>query len=77
MSVDRSFLVLCALFLIMILTMIGCAKKVVYKEVLVPTKCDIQIPQEPTLNGDVLHDLAESLAHSEKLENSLRFCIGE
>lgn len=61
--------IFCALFLA------GCSQKVVYKEVLVPTKCDIEMPKSPHLSGDVLLDSKAALKHSEILESSLRFCI--
>lgn len=54
---------------------IGCAQRVIYKDVYIPTKCDISIPQSPTLNGDLVSDFAKALQHSEILEKDLEFCV--
>lgn len=63
----------------MCLFYVSCSN-VVYKEVYVPTKCDIEMPDKPpyyepqTLN-DFTQLLASELKYSEMLENSLNFCI--
>lgn len=54
---------------------IGCAQRVIYKDVYIPTKCDISIPQSPTLSGDLVSDFAKALEHSEILEKDLEFCV--
>lgn len=54
----------------------GCAKRVIYKDVYIPTKCDIAMPVKPILKGDLLIDIAQSLEYSEILERDLIFCIG-
>lgn len=54
---------------------IGCAQRVIYKDVYIPTKCDISIPQSPILSGDLVSDFANALEHSEILEKDLEFCV--
>lgn len=54
---------------------IGCAQRVIYKDVYIPTKCNISIPQSPTLSGDLVSDFAKALQHSEILEKDLEFCV--
>lgn len=58
------------------LLLISCTNRVVYKEVLVPTKCDIDMPSRPILSGDLVKDYVKAMQHSEVLENGLKFCIG-
>ena len=53
--------------------------KVVYKDVYIPTKCNIEMPKKPrfyepkNLNEYILL-LKDTLEYSEKLEKSLQFC---
>lgn len=55
----------------------GCSQKVIYKEVKVPIKCDITMPQKPKLTQDnFLEDLSKVLIYTETLEKDLLFCIG-
>ena len=54
---------------------IGCAQRVIYKDVYIPTICDISIPQSPILSGYLVSDFVKALEHSELLERDLRFCI--
>ena len=54
---------------------IGCAQRVIYKDVYIPTKCDIDLPKNPVFSGDLLSDLAKALEHSELLERDLKFCV--
>ena len=62
--------------IVLVFFLVACSsKKVVYKDVYIPTKCDIEMPKKPTFNGDILHDIKEALKHSEMLEKSLNFCI--
>lgn len=53
----------------------GCAKRVVYKEVKVPIKCDIELPEKPRFSGDLATDISRALEHSELLEKDLIFCV--
>lgn len=57
------------------LALCACSSKVIYKDVLVPVKCDIEIPKKPRLSGDLLNDVTLALKHSENLEFALRFCV--
>ncbi|QQW67661.1 hypothetical protein HGK50_04070 [Helicobacter pylori] len=52
----------------------ACAKKVIYKEVKVPIKCDIEIPTRPSEHLEALDYLRELLIYTETLENDLKFC---
>lgn len=72
MMFDFLVAILCFLMLILLS---GCSQRVIYKDVLVPTKCDVEMPKRPILSGDVLLDIKEALKHSEILESNLRFCI--
>lgn len=54
---------------------IGCTQRVIYKDVYIPTKCDISIPQSPILSGDLVSDFVKALQHSEILEKDLEFCV--
>ena len=55
----------------------GCSQKVVYKEVKIPIKCDITMPEKPKLTQDnFLEDLSKVLIYTETLEKDLLFCIG-
>ncbi len=52
----------------------ACAKKVIYREVKVPIKCDIEIPSRPTEHLEALEYLRALLIYTETLENDLKFC---
>lgn len=63
----------------MCLFYVSCAN-VVYRDVYVPTKCEIEMPSKPKYNEpQTLNDfnelLASELKYSEILESSLNFCI--
>ncbi|NHA54572.1 hypothetical protein [Helicobacter pylori] len=51
-----------------------CAKKVIYHEVKVPIKCDIEIPTRPSEHLEALEYLRALLIYTETLENDLKFC---
>ena len=70
------FMVFASIFCVFyILTFKGCAKKVVYKDVYVPIKCNVEMPLKPVLSGNLINDFASALKHSEMLEKDLNFCI--
>ena len=71
---DRILFNLSCLY-ILIYMFIGCAQRVIYKDVYIPTKCDISIPQSPILSGDLVSDFVKALEHSELLERDLEFCV--
>ncbi|MGL2752245.1 hypothetical protein ACQJ8G_05380 [Helicobacter pylori] len=52
----------------------ACAKKVIYREVKVPIKCNIEIPTRPSEHLEALEYLKELLIYTETLENDLKFC---
>ncbi|MFB1283840.1 hypothetical protein ACEWX5_03695 [Helicobacter pylori] len=52
----------------------GCAKKVIYHEVKVPIKCDVEMPIRPSAHLETLEYLRALLIYTETLENDLKFC---
>ncbi len=52
----------------------ACAKKVIYQQVKVPIKCDIEIPSRPSEHLEALEYLKALLIYTETLENDLKFC---
>ncbi|GAA7383143.1 hypothetical protein ID0624_14550 [Helicobacter pylori] len=52
----------------------ACAKRVIYQEVKVPIKCDIEIPTRPSAHLEALEYLRALLIYTETLENDLKFC---
>ncbi|ANT43227.1 hypothetical protein [Helicobacter phage DeM53M] len=52
----------------------ACAKKIIYQEVKVPIKCDIEIPTRPSEHLEALEYLKALLIYTETLENDLKFC---
>ncbi len=52
----------------------ACAKKIIYKEVKVPIKCDIELPTRPSEHLEALEYLRALLIYTETLENDLKFC---
>nr|WP_233705675.1 hypothetical protein [Helicobacter felis] len=53
---------------------LGCTPRVVYKDVYIPTKCQIVRPARPSKDLEVLEYLRELLAYTEELEKDLEFC---
>ncbi len=52
----------------------ACAKKVIYREVKVPIKCNIEMPTRPSEYLEALEYLRALLIYTETLENDLNFC---
>ncbi|WRF09219.1 hypothetical protein KVE83_03595 [Helicobacter pylori] len=52
----------------------ACAKKIIYQEVKVPVKCDIELPTRPSEHLEALEYLRALLIYTEALENDLKFC---
>ncbi|MCQ2781706.1 hypothetical protein JT133_03720 [Helicobacter pylori] len=52
----------------------ACAKRVIYHEVKVPVKCNIEIPTRPSEHLEALEYLRALLIYTETLENDLKFC---
>ncbi|WQX63956.1 hypothetical protein KVK56_00995 [Helicobacter pylori] len=64
------------LFLAFVVSVVfnACAKKIVYHEVKVPIKCDIEMPSRPSEHLEALEYLRALLIYTETLENDLKFC---
>lgn len=65
--------------IVLALSYVSCSK-VVYKDVFIPTKCEIEMPQKPTYaEPKNLYEynelLSNELKYSEALESALHFCI--
>ncbi|UOR60032.1 hypothetical protein [Helicobacter pylori] len=52
----------------------ACAKKVIYREVKAPIKCDIELPTRPSEHLEALEYLRALLIYTEAIENDLKFC---
>ncbi|ANT42621.1 hypothetical protein JT254_03655 [Helicobacter pylori] len=52
----------------------ACVKRMVYHEVKVPIKCDIELPTRPSEHLEALEYLRALLIYTETLENDLKFC---
>ncbi|MFP6252056.1 hypothetical protein ACLGC8_07595 [Helicobacter pylori] len=52
----------------------ACAKRIIYQEVKVPIKCDIETPTRPSVHLETLEYLRALLIYTETLENDLKFC---
>lgn len=52
----------------------ACAKRMIYQEVKVPIRCDIEIPTRPSEHLEALEYLRALLIYTETLENDLKFC---
>ncbi|WRF01544.1 hypothetical protein KVE47_00990 [Helicobacter pylori] len=52
----------------------ACAKRMIYHEVKVPIKCDIEVPSRPSEHLEALEYLRALLIYTETLENDLKFC---
>ncbi len=63
-----------ALILACVFIFTACAKKVIYKEVKTPIKCDIEMPTRPSEHLEALEYLRALLIYTETLENDLKFC---
>ncbi len=64
------------LFLAFVVSVVftACAKKVIYHEVKIPIKCDIEMPSRPSEHLEALEYLRALLIYAETLENDLKFC---
>ncbi|MFB1325937.1 hypothetical protein [Helicobacter pylori] len=52
----------------------ACAKKVIYHDVKIPIKCDVEMPTRPSAHLEALEYLRALLIYTETLENDLKFC---
>lgn len=55
----------------------GCSAKteIVYKPVHIPVKCEVEIPSRPKSTQDVVIDNINLIKYTEKVENTLLFCV--
>ncbi|CCB80579.1 hypothetical protein [Helicobacter bizzozeronii] len=63
-------LLLCAL-----LGFTACTPRVVYKDVYIPTRCQISKPSRPSKDLDMLEYLKALLIYTQELEKDLDFCL--
>ncbi|WQX90164.1 hypothetical protein KVK88_01980 [Helicobacter pylori] len=59
---------------VVIVSFSACAKRIIYHEVKVPIKCDIEMPTRPSEHLEALEYLRALLIYTETLENDLKFC---
>ncbi len=59
---------------VFVISFSACAKKIIYRDVKVPIKCDIEMPTRPTEHLEALEYLRALLIYTETLENDLKFC---
>ncbi|RKV11109.1 hypothetical protein DDP51_00780 [Helicobacter pylori] len=59
---------------VIIVSFNACAKKIIFREVKVPIKCDIELPSRPSEHLEALEYLRALLIYTETLENDLKFC---
>lgn len=72
------YLVQFIIIALLLVLLCACAEpKVVYKEVKIPTKCDIPKRQRPQKSHNALEYLKNILIYTELLEKDLNFCTGE
>lgn len=59
--------------------MLGCSNKtqVIYKEVKIPIKCNVDKIPKPAYSDNLIQDLKNLAVYAELLEKDLNFCIGE
>ncbi len=55
----------------------ACAKKIIYRDVKIPIKCDIEMPTRPSEHLEALEYLRALLIYTETLENDLKFCTNK
>lgn len=63
-------------FISLIILFNGCSNKTQIVEKLVPTRCDIEIPERPILNSSYEpENLQKLMIYSDKLHSALIFCV--
>lgn len=62
------------LILALVLCATGCATQTLYKEVYVPTKCEIPHTPKPNYTGNLEEDLRNLLIYDEVIQKDLEFC---
>lgn len=64
--------------LIIIINFTGCSSvtpTIVTKEVFVPVKCEIRVPNRPTKVGSTSKNVSNILEYTEKLETIVQACV--
>lgn len=58
---------------------LGCSNKtqVIYKEVKIPIKCNVDKISKPAYSDNLIQDLKNLAVYTELLEKDLNFCIGD
>lgn len=66
-------------FILIPLSFISCARDVEirYKEVLLPSKCEVVKRHRPPQSGSVVEQIARLLGYIELLEKDIKVCRGE
>lgn len=63
------------LILLLSIFLVGCYTKIEYRDVLIPTKCEVDIPPAPVSNIYDAEYLKEVLIYTEILRSRLEFCV--
>lgn len=63
------YIILISLFLF------GCSTKIEYRDVIIPVKCEVDIPPAPTTTVYDAEYLKEVLIYTELLKSRLEFCV--
>lgn len=77
--IDRIVTML-AIFVVtyLLLGLTGCADpKVVYKDKLVPTKCEVKLPNCPQETNDIMVDIPNIFIYSQVLGEDALACVGD
>lgn len=62
-------------FMFIVIILSACAPRVEYKQVLIPTKCEIQMPTRPTFSDSFApYNIRDLLIYTQELESALKFC---
>ena len=66
-------------FMLIPLSFISCAREteIRYKEVFIPSKCEIVKRHRPDTSGSVLEQIIKLLGYIELLEKDIKICRGE
>ncbi len=71
----RGYLLKGVLMGIGVLLLGACTPRVVYKNVYIPTRCQISKPSRPSKDLDMLEYLKALLIYTQELEKDLDFCL--
>lgn len=68
-----------SLFILISSFFVGCAPysvpKVQIKEVYIPSKCEIDMPQKPSKSAEISKTMRDLMIYIEEMENALNFCV--